>query len=313
YYTQSHGYDDVHHADHILREKPFGTGRAFFGEVTAHYRVTWYERIPFRSLDPLSRHPLDLPVYPVETTAFWIEPPEAVLAGIRHDGLDPMSGLRGIGYALRSLLPLFVTCDTLDLSHSVGSANTTWRDVFVWEHYPKGLGFTARGYEILDRLVPAARGVIAACDCGAGCPLCVGKPLRPETVLNPELGEGSIPSRPAALAILDGLLGDGTRLSEPDAGVFTDTPAARRERLVREMRRSLERRREPLVLRPTPPAPPPRFPAREDDRALALPDADRRRLLRLRLDGLEDPGRVPGPPAGPAVPGDARSARRGGR
>ncbi len=275
YYTQSHGYTDVHHADAVLRERPFGTGRAFFGEVTAHYRITWYERVPFHSLDPVSRHPLSLPLWPIETTAFWVVPPEAALSAMRREGLDPVSGLRGVGYAARSLLPLFATCDTLDLSHSVGSVNTPWSAVFVWEHYPRGLGFTARGYAVLGDLLTAVRRLVAECGCEDGCPLCVGKPLRPETVLNPERGEGSIPSRRAALRVLDALLGDGSGLSAPDDGALTETPASRRARIAREVRRAVERRREPLVPAP-PPRPLPRFPDREPDRSLAVPDAARR-------------------------------------
>ena len=37
YYTQPLGGTDMHHIDHCLREKPFGSGRACWGEVTAHF------------------------------------------------------------------------------------------------------------------------------------------------------------------------------------------------------------------------------------------------------------------------------------
>ncbi len=276
YYTQSHGGEDVHHVDHIHRERPFGTGRAIYGEVTTHYQIHTFEKIRFYGLDAISRHGLDLPIYPIDTVAFWVVPPEDLLRKVLRDGLDPMSGLRGIGFLLRTLLPFFVTCETLDLSHSVGCLNAPWQAVFVWEHYPKGLGFTERGYEILDRLVPRALDVVQNCSCADGCPLCVGKPLHPYTVLNPERGEGSIPSRRAALAILRGLIGDGDRLSLPDVDTLTDTGEAAEIRLARAIRRHLERQREPDVLRSPPTGKPPGFAAPEEESALDLPDAERR-------------------------------------
>ncbi len=299
YYTQSHGAEDVHHIDHLHREKPFGTGRACYGEVTAHYRIHLFEKIRFYSLDAVSRHGLDLPIYPIDTVACWIVPPEDVIREVFRLGLDPVSGLRGIGFLLRTLLPLFVTCETLDLSHSVGCLNAPWQAVFIWEHYPKGLGFTERGYEILDELILRAREVVRDCACADGCPLCVGKPLRPYTVLNPERGEGSIPSRLAALALLEGLVGDGTRLTEPDAGALTGTDDAAEIRLARTIRRHLERQREPDVLRPPPPGHPPGFAAPEEESVLGLTDAkrrgDRRREFTKKLGRLAAGRRRSGP------------------
>jgi hypothetical protein len=121
------------------------------------------------------------------------------------------SGLRAIGYATRMLLPLFITCDTLDFSHSVGSANSPWSAVFIYERYPLGLGFTEQAYERMHEILPAVLDTIRQCPCEAGCPCCVGKPLRGYTTWNVERGEASIPSKAAAQMILE-LLGDGSAL-----------------------------------------------------------------------------------------------------
>jgi DEAD/DEAH box helicase domain-containing protein len=273
YYTQALGGDDVHHVDRVLREKPFGSGTAGWGEVTAYAGVHSYERIRFYTLDAVSKHPVTLPVQSVETMAFWVEPPEELMTDVKRAGLSPVAGLRGLGYATRMLLPLFVTLDTLDLSHTVGAANAPWRTVFVWEHYPRGLGFTERGYDVLHRLLPTVREHVRDCPCGDGCPRCVGKPLRPYTVVNVERGEGSIPSKSAALMVLDGLLGDGTGLEHPDRGAMTDSDEGLALRLERSLRRRLERMRQPEVLHPVAPRPPTGFPAPEQEGALDRPDA----------------------------------------
>ncbi|HOF87588.1 MAG TPA: DEAD/DEAH box helicase, partial [Armatimonadota bacterium] len=155
YYTQPLGGTDIHHIDQCLREKPFGAGRAYWGEVTAHFHNWGYEKVRFYELDALSRHAVDLPSFSLETMAVWIVPPEALMARVRAAGLDAFNGLRGVGYAARMLLPLFITCDTLDFSHSIGSANSEWNAIFIYERYPLGLGFTEKAYDLLHEILPA--------------------------------------------------------------------------------------------------------------------------------------------------------------
>lgn len=284
YYTQPLGGTDVHHVDHQLRDKPFGTGRACWGEVTSHFHTSAYEKIDFYSLDAVSQHDLELPVLTLETTAFWLVPPEWVMDRVRRTGLEVHLGLRGVGYATRMLLPLFLTCETLDFSHSVGSVNSPWNAVFVYERHLHGMGFTLKTYERLHEIMPAVRDRVAACPCEDGCPCCVGKPLRQTTSWNVERGEASIPSKTATLMILDGLLGDGSRLRGTEA--VMPGSAADRLRLEQALHRRLERQREPAGFHPILPAPEvtTAYPAVEPERELTKPDVTRRLERRLGVD-----------------------------
>jgi len=250
YYTQPLGGTDVDHIDHPLRERPFGTGKLFFGEVTTHFDNLSYVRIHFYSLDAISQHEIHLPTMYMETTAFWIEPPEEVCGQVLAEGLTPQAGCRGIGYATRMVLPLFVRCDTLSFSHSIGAVNAPWQTIFIYERYPLGLGFTERAYEIADRLLPAVLDHIRKCDCADGCPCCVGKPLRQYATWNVERAEGSIPSKRAALMVLEGLLGDGANLTQPDATSLGQDGEEARLTLERSLRRRLQRHGEPLIRYP---------------------------------------------------------------
>ncbi|MFO7898650.1 MAG: DEAD/DEAH box helicase [Planctomycetota bacterium] len=320
YYTQPMGGSDVHHIDHPLRQKPFGTGTAFWGEVTAYDRTWGYEKIRFYELDAVSRHPVDLPTLQLETMAFWIVPPEGLMERLKRAGLDAHSGLRGIGYATRILLPLFITCDTLDFSHSVGSVNSPWNAVFVYERYPHGLGFTEKAYDLLAAILPAVLEHIRRCPCAEGCPCCVGKPLRMYATWNVERHEASIPSKAAARMILDGLLGDRSNLDQPDAVSLTDSDADDELRLEQALRRRLERLREPTVFHPIEPKIRTGHPeiARPDE--LAGADSARRRTgrrdfqkdLRRRLARKISDGKLspkaprPGPPPGTRKPGSSR-------
>jgi DEAD/DEAH box helicase domain-containing protein len=282
YYTQPMGGQDVHHIDHRLREKPFGAGVAYWGEVTAYERTWGFEKIHFYELDAISRHLLDLPTLVLETMAFWLEPPEALMEQVRLAGLDAHSGLRGIGYATRMLLPAFMTCDTLDFSHSIGSANSPWQTIFVFENYLHGLGFTEKAYERLHEIMPRVLDHMRACDCADGCPVCVGKPLRQYASWNVERHEGSVPSRGAAIMILEGLLGDGTNLDNPDTVSLTDSDEAGSLRLEQALQRRLERAREPQVFHPIEPEPrvATLYPAAENEETLDAADAGLRRERR---------------------------------
>lgn len=312
YYTQPLGGTDVHHVDHRLREKPFGSGTAYWGEVTAYFGSYGYEKIHFYSLDALSEHRLDLPTYALETMAFWLVPAEVQMEKVRKAGLDVHSGLRGIGYATRMLLQVFMTCDTLDFSHSIGSANSEWNAIFVYERYPHGLGFTEKAYEVLHELMPAVLKNIKSCPCEEGCPCCVGKPLRQYTTWNVERGEASIPSKAAARMILEELLGDGSNLNQADTHCVTDADASVRLRMERALRRRLERAREPQVFHPIEPKVVTGYPDTEQEESLAEADVARRaerrrdfgRELRKRIakhlpeKGIDPDSPRVGPPPG---------------
>ncbi|MHC5033464.1 MAG: DEAD/DEAH box helicase [Planctomycetota bacterium] len=312
YYTQPLGGTDIHHVDHRLREKPFGTGMAYWGEVTAYFNTGAYEKIHFYSLDAISLHGVDLPTFVLETMAVWVVPPEDLMDRVRRAGLDAHSGLRAIGYATRMLLPAFMTCDTLDFSHTIGSANSPWNAIFIYERYPHGLGFTEKAYERLNEVVPAVLDNIRQCSCEDGCPCCVGKPLRQYATWNVERGEASVPSKAAAVMILEGLLGDGASLANPDTYRLGEADAGDELRLETALRRRLERMREPQVFHPIEPRPETEYPDAEKAEDLGLADVatragrrrDFHRELRKRIAKHVPTDQLP-PHAGgqPAPPG----------
>ncbi len=286
YYTQPLGGTDIHHIDEQLKEKSFGNGKVYWGEVTAYFNTYAFEKVHFYSLDAISLHGLNLPTMVLETMAFWIVPDEAIMAEVRDAGLDAHSGLRGVGYATRMLLPLFMTCDTLDFSHTIGSVNSPWNAVFVYERYPHGLGFTAKAYDLMHRILPAVLDSIERCPCDEGCPCCVGKPLRQYATWNVERGEASIPSKESALMILKGVLGNHTGLVEPDTAGLTDSRAGRQERLERALCRRLERMREPQVFHPIRPGPDvhTKYPRIENEDTLTQADVACRAAKRRRFE-----------------------------
>ena len=299
YYTQALGGTDVHHVDQPLRRREFGNAAACFGEVTSYFSTHEYERIHFYSLDAISRHPVNLPTYQLETMAVWITPSEELVREVIEEGFDVQRGLMGIGYATRMILPLYVACETLDFSHSSCTAvNAPWHTVFIYERYPHGLGFTEKAFEILGELIPAVYQHIASCDCASGCPCCVGKPLRSFTTWNIERGEASIPSKSAALRILGGIIGDGKSLCEPDSESMGQTDEEQRLTMERGIRRRLEKMGDPLLFHPIDPNPQVGFPDLEIPARTTDADIARRAIKRARLERLAESGKSP------QMPGD---------
>jgi len=288
YYTQPIGGTDVHHIDQPLRERDLGTAKAYFGEVTAYFTTSLYERIHFYTLDAISRHEVNIPTYQLETMAFWITPSEEIVRRMVEDGLDVHKALMGIGYATRMILPLFIQCETLDFSHSSCTAvNAPWHTVFVYERYPHGLGFTEKAFEMLGELLPAVHDMISKCGCRNGCPCCVGKPLRGYTTWNIERGEANVPSKRATLRLLGDIIGDGTKLREATVQEMGMDDADRRLSLERGIRRRLERMADPEVFHPIDPNPKVGFPAVEKSAASTDSDVARRAFKRMHLGKLD--------------------------
>jgi DEAD/DEAH box helicase domain-containing protein len=51
---------------------------------------------------------------------------------------------------------------------------TGFSTIFLYESTPGGIGFSKKLYEMHTTLLEAAAEVVAACECEAGCPSCVG-------------------------------------------------------------------------------------------------------------------------------------------
>jgi DEAD/DEAH box helicase domain-containing protein len=203
YYTNPLGRCYVHSVDACLRERPLAGGTAFFGEVTCGCVTTGYEERRYVTNELIRSVPLELPPVLYETMGLWLCLSEQREAELTALGLAPE--YYGLGNAMRIVLPLFMTCDVLDLRPWPGLTNFTWRSLYFYERYPRGLGYTERVFGALDEVMEAAARNVQDCVCADGCPLCVGDPPRPFMVNNPELEGDLIPSRRAVRLLLGAL------------------------------------------------------------------------------------------------------------
>ncbi|MGZ8801044.1 MAG: DEAD/DEAH box helicase [Mycobacterium sp.] len=121
---------------------------------------------------------LEMPTRTLETVAVMCTiTPEA----LQDSGIDPLripGSLHAAEHAAIGLLPLLASCDRGDIggvSTAVGPVGGL-PTIFVYDGYPGGAGFAARGFRTITTWWEATASAIEACECPIGCPSCVQSP-----------------------------------------------------------------------------------------------------------------------------------------
>ena len=182
-----------------VRERDLGDLTVHDGTVDVTNQVVAYVR---KRLDGevIDETPLDLPPRQLRTRSVWYTLSAAALAraGIAPDAVP--GSAHAAEHAAIGLLPLFATCDRWDIG-GVSTAlhpDTGRMTIFVYDGHPGGAGFSARGYDTIEKWLRATREAVASCECEAGCPSCVQ---------SPKCGNGNEPlDKAGAVRLLDVVL-----------------------------------------------------------------------------------------------------------
>ncbi|HBF35938.1 MAG TPA: ATP-dependent helicase [Firmicutes bacterium] len=178
-----------------------------FGDVEVMIKPYLFRKIKFGSRDSIGFGKISLDPSVMQTKAFWVIPPASTLHLVKDFGREPIEGLLGIANVISEVLPFLVMCDTGDIGSMVDLMNNGAPSLFIYDKYPGGIGFAQRSFEKAEQIFQSALELIAACNCEAGCPSCVGSPLPPSPQLDPDTTpKGRIPDKEAALVILHDLL-----------------------------------------------------------------------------------------------------------
>jgi DEAD/DEAH box helicase domain-containing protein len=179
------------------------------GEVHVVSRVVGFKKIKFYTNENVGSGELDLPEQQMHTTAYWLTVPNEVMTQLPYSADDRRDGVVGLAFAMHNVAQLLLMCDRHDLGLSVdgGSIERSTRtggaasglpetlasrpNIFIYDNYPGGIGFSAPLYAMHGELLTKTRDLIAGCPCERGCPSCVG----PEGHTGPR-------AKMAALAIL---------------------------------------------------------------------------------------------------------------
>jgi DEAD/DEAH box helicase domain-containing protein len=200
YYTEPRQINDVRIVD-TLDHRTAGTTTAHFGTVAVTEHVIGFRKKQQFTETVLGEEYLDLPPTKFETRAMWWDIPPAVVNAVRRRRLDFLGGIHAAEHAAIGILPLFAMCDRWDLGglSTPSHADTHRPQIFIYDGYPRGVGITEKGYELLLDLWQATLEAIADCPCEAGCPSCIQ---------SPKCGNNNEPlDKQAAIIILRRLLG----------------------------------------------------------------------------------------------------------
>jgi DEAD/DEAH box helicase domain-containing protein len=189
------------------------------GDVLVRSQVVGFKKIKFFTNENVGAGQLELPENEMHTTAYWITLERQLLDSLPFNMSDRQSGMSGMLHALKSMATLLLMCDGRDLGTTIGERPLALRasaeefvperventlapetkeffepNLYVFDAYPGGIGFSEPLFRAHDLLVQKARELIFGCECEYGCPSCVG----PAGDLAPK-------AKDAALAILDRL------------------------------------------------------------------------------------------------------------
>jgi len=224
YYTDAVDYTDVAILEGFERKQGEGTVYEH-GEVRVATRIVGYKKIKFYTLENLGYGKIELPDLQFHTTSYWITFKRGLVERLPYHRLEVIDGVLGLGYALHSMAALHLMCDPHDVNRCVGDRGAKWflrisKDskgiytsfnaseeiprermdlfeptLFLYDNYPGGMGFSHQLFDDTRELLEKTLRLIARCECGYGCPSCVG-PTK-------EVGEKS---KEVALALLKEIL-----------------------------------------------------------------------------------------------------------
>jgi DEAD/DEAH box helicase domain-containing protein len=197
YYTDAITYTDVKVLE-IFEKKEEHSFHPAHGEIQVIEEVVGFKKLKFFSLENVGAGELHLPEQEWHTTAFWFTIPQSILAEAPFDSEEKIDGVRGLGYALRSVSIIYLMCDLRDLGLAVidtlqdkriyqqdlrrsglpGEGRTAFQpNLYLYDKYPGGIGFSKTLYDVHPTLFESVQSIVQHCPCDAGCPSCIGAPL----------------------------------------------------------------------------------------------------------------------------------------
>ncbi|MCY8484674.1 DEAD/DEAH box helicase [Bacillus atrophaeus] len=144
-----------------------------YGDVTVNALPTIFKKIKMTTFENIGSGPIYLPEEELHTSAAWMEIKE----------IDPHLGektleqlLLGIANVFQHIVPVYVMCDRNDI-HVVSqmkAAHTGLPTIFLYDHYPGGIGLAEDVYKRFAEINEGAKRLITNCPCQDGCPSCIG-------------------------------------------------------------------------------------------------------------------------------------------
>jgi len=205
HYTTAQSYSRVRVLECFEEEERSRGATRAHGEVHVANKAVGYKKIKLYTAENCGYGDIHLPDIELHTTSFWLSLPGPVLLAAGYQGLEVVDGLLGLARVMKALGAMHLMCDGSDIGLSLADPEDSWvagvdrggnrvlqpmdpqgyppdpkalqllaPTVFLYDKVPGGVGFAEKLYGLLDVLLEEARDRIVGCDCGGGCPSCVG-------------------------------------------------------------------------------------------------------------------------------------------
>lgn len=144
-----------------------------YGDVTINILPSIFKKIKLTTFENIGSGPIYLPEEELHTSATWLELKE-VDTTLGEKTLEQL--LQGIANVLGHVVPIHVMCDRNDIHvvAQIKAAHTQLPTIFLYDHYPGGIGLAEDVYKRFDQVREAAKNLIRKCPCKDGCPSCIG-------------------------------------------------------------------------------------------------------------------------------------------
>jgi DEAD/DEAH box helicase domain-containing protein len=179
YYTDAIDYTQVKVLEEFESAEIAAAKRAH-GDVRVNRQIVGFKKIKFYTMENVGAGKLSMPEQEMHTTAFWLHFPAAFLARFgEYSAVEKQSGILGLGNALRTVAALLLMCDPRDLGVALseeiaGGVEQFEPNLYLYDVYPGGVGQSGPLFRFAPRLLRQTADLLAACQCQAGCPSCVG-------------------------------------------------------------------------------------------------------------------------------------------
>lgn len=144
------------------------------GEAVVTSIVTMFKKIKLDTHENLGFGPVDLPELEMHTSCAYMTIPEEMFDGFGKE--EAQSGMLGIAYMLKNLMPLHLMCSPWDVActYHVRDSFTGKPTIYVYDTVAGGIGLSEKAYDLMETLLEEAFEAISLCKCESGCPSCVG-------------------------------------------------------------------------------------------------------------------------------------------
>ncbi|MEC1734147.1 ATP-dependent helicase MrfA [Bacillus mojavensis] len=157
----------------IDKTKERGHTSLHYGDVTVNALPTIFKKIKMTTFENIGSGPIHLPEEELHTSAAWLEI-KTIDEDIGEKTLEQL--LLGISNVLQHIVPVYIMCDRNDVHvvSQIKAAHTGLPTVFLYDHYPGGIGLAEEVFKRFADINEAAKRLIKQCPCHDGCPSCIG-------------------------------------------------------------------------------------------------------------------------------------------